>query len=537
MKNNHHMLRTMKKELRKEEADEPPPTQADQLYTRLQLSMKKLSHPQEPHKPYAVPAKEPEVKVTLLKPTAAQSLTRRQLWTHWLKVRGKQTENSTRDLKTTAERLYEAVETAEGEVQADQLLWLLVALGVGIPQEVLRKMLGRAGRVKKQEWVQFCVDTTAVPRALEKMKGPEESSPSLISPDSFDLYHGQLLVSRLHSLFHQLQPIHDQLLQVWTYLDPQSTDSVHPEKVAEMLVRLGCTVEVRSARALMKQVLGEQMRIQRVEFLALFNKGLLHLHIAALTRLLPTSPMHFLLCTRFIIMTSLTPQAPDSEIIQRLAQLRPPTSYASYEEYADAMEKLLMPIGYIRPKSRPVSAPRVKSETLSLPFRPVEAAMPVVVESQGSPSHLLANLPIISREDAEELQRTDPNALLGKIIISAVRPVSEKASMRSTVTDLHFDKREKRHSLQESLFSETEVKAPLPQEDTSKLSSRPLSMTRRRRNYSRGSTAPSSTVPARRSTASSMRASSPLKVPGRTLHSEFDRLVEYVPDVAVGLFM
>lgn len=62
-------------------------------------------------------------------------------------------------------------------------------------------------------------------------------------------------------------------------------------------------------------------------------------------------------------------------------------------------------------------------------------------------------------------------------------------------------------------------------------------MTRRRRNYSRGSTAPSSTVPARRSTASSMRASSPLKVPGRTLHSEFDRLVEYVPDVAVGLFM
>lgn len=531
MKNNHHLLRTMKKELRKEEADEPPPTQADQLYTRLQLSMRKLSHPQNPHKPYTAPTKEPDVKVTLLKPKVAQSLTRRQLWTHWLKARGKQTENTSRDLRTTAERLYEAVETAEGEVQADQLLWLLVALGVGISQEVLRKMLGRAGRVKKQEWVEFCIDRTVMPRALEKMKGPEEVSPSFTSPNSFDLYHGQLLVSRLHSLFRQLQPIHDQLLQVWTSLDPQSTDSVQPERVAETLVRLGCAVEVRSARALMKQVLGEQILIQRAEFLALFNKALLHLHLAALNRLLPTSPLHFLLCTRFIIMSSLSPHAPDSEIIQRLAQLQPPASYASYEEYADAMEKLLLPIGYIKPKNRPISAPRVKSETLSLPLRPVEVPVPVVAESQGQ---LQVNLPIISREDAEELRRTNPSALLGKIIISEVRPVSEKASMRSTVTDLLFDKREKRYSLQESLFPETEVQAlPLPQEE--KLYSRPLSITRRRRNYSRGSTAPSSSVPARRSTASSMRT--PLKLPGRTLHSEFDRLVEYVPDAAVGLFM
>jgi hypothetical protein len=537
MKNNHHLLRTMKKELRKEEADEPPPTQAEQLYSRLEISMRKLSHSANARKPYTAPAREPEIKVSLLNPAAAQQLTRTQLWNHWLHARGQESGNSEKDIRTTAERLYETVETAEGEAQADQLLWLLVALGVGIKQEVLVAMLGREGRVKKEDWVEFCVDKTGVFKALERMKSPEDMPSSVISSTSFDLSHGQLLVSNLHSHFRRLLPIHDQLLQVWDSLDPQGSDSVQPERVAETLVRLGCVVTLRSARAMMEKVLGHQILIQRGEFLALFNKGLLHLHIAALARLLPTSAHDFLLCTRFIIMSSLSPQATDTAIIQRLEQLQPPTNYTSYEEYTKAMAQLLLPAGYTKPKARPASLPRpIPTIQVYETIRPPE--VPIVVVETRTPATLLAKLPVLSREEAEELQRSDPLALEGKIVVSEVRPMSDKASLRSTVTDLRLDKREKRYSLQEHLLSESEETKTVPPAPKPPCS-RPVSMARGRRNYSRGSTAPSFSVPARRSTASSMRTSPPLpsKLAGRTLNSEFDRMVEFVPDVSVGLFM
>ena len=602
MRNNHQLLRTLRKQLRKDEEDEPPPTQATQLYTRLERGMRKLSHPHSPLKPFTSSSKEPSIKVTVLNPKTALHLTRSQVCKHWLQKRGKSLDSSENEVRKTAGSLYEVVDSGEGEVMGEKLIWLLVALGVGLKAEALRELMGKIlgrtpiGKVKKEEWIGFCVDKSAMPKALGKLKTGTTSDGSFPShPSSIHQLHPQ--ITRLHSSFRHIHSLSSHLLHLWSSIDPKSTDSVSSDRVSELLVSLNCAVETRNAKEIMKNRIGESEFVSRKEFLRLFDKGILHLYIVAMGEVKPNAASDILVWTRWNVMQGLgiDEETSNGEIIKRLETLQPAIPSLSYTEYAQFISSLLLPAGYIPPKPflKPSPSPSKPTSNLPKPIEVVTLPPPPPISLSTNEVHISPdNMQVITREDAEMIRQVDPISVQGKIVISEVRPMSEKASMRSTVTDLRVEKREKRYSLQERLLTEQET--PVSQEKefyrsnrtqgcakpvASKPPSRPMSMTRRRYLQSRGSTAPSS-VP--RSIGSALRPPtrdtsslvppgtkySPLRpgttgpplpqrtetsfhnpgnrpgtvqyrpgYEGRTLNAEFDRLVEYVPDASVGLFM
>ena len=371
------------------------------------------------------------------------------------------------------------------------------------------------------------------------------------------------MVKEVHREFERVGEAYERLLEVWGELDPKGIDIVMPEDIAETLVGLGVAVEMRAARQIMKRTLGEQVTIQRKEFLSLFLRGLLHLHLKALQEVIGSdSSSRFLECTRYIIMAGLGLEeyAEGQAIVHRLEEVSRQQGQweCTAEEYYQAMAELLLPPGYVRtptpqPPPHPTVSPAVLSVSEAVPilvFTPFVSDYKPVAAPAVIPVTIINDMSLLCREDAEELQRSDPLALEGKIVFSEVRPVSEKASMRSTVTDLIAHGREKRYSLQERLVTEAasvseegkaeiEVKQVEPVAVKPSQPSRTSTRARRRKGHSRATTAPSLSPGQKGPTygsLSSTAASLPYP-PGSALHQEFERLVEFVPHVEMGLFL
>lgn len=396
----HDVLRTMKRELRRLQADQPKATLSDQFQVRLQRRMHQLTQPQDIRPLWKCEGKKQFQKPQLLPSSEAYQRCQSVYTQRWSSAHGHRPVQSS--LHCTCKAMFELVDVKDsGQVARDKLVWALLAIGVRVdPQALLLSLaryLGARDSLNFTQFTRYVCDKTALIRAIQRLI--PQASPLPQSPS---------LISYIEAEFQRLFAVWELVTSTWKALDPSQTGKAEAEKVAKQLVELGLAVEIGAGQRLAKLLSGGTRWLSKEDFVSFFIRPLVKLHLEVLDKGMRkwTDPgtrvsQRLAELTRTVIMSGLQ-YRPErcryaESVIERL-QAFDKEQYDSYAEYRTFITAFLAPISPAKPT--------LEAEESSTIEAPTASTMPSDPSFHQSPASPYIQRPKSSRVSWSEAGKT-----------------------------------------------------------------------------------------------------------------------------------
>lgn len=371
---NHDVLRTMKRELRRIQADQPRTTLSDQFQARLQLRMHQLTHPNDHRSLWKCEGKKLFQKPQLLPSSEAYQRSQSVYTKRWSSAHGKRPLESTLD--RTCKALFEMVDVQEsGKIATDKLVWMLLALGIRLDPGPLvlslSRYIGATDRLDLSQFTRYICDNTELVSAIQRL-APEDSSPRPLQNTP--------LIPYLDTHFCRLFQAWELIKSTWKALDPGQISKTETEKAAKQLVKLGLVVEIGAAQRLAKKLSGGSKWLAKDDFLSFFIRPLVKLHVEVVDKgvreWIKTEEMvsqRLAEVTRTVIMSGLL-YKPErcryaGTVIERLQAF----DKEQYENYAEYREFIA---AFLAPASKKASETSLKAEESHVFEQPTASTMP-----------------------------------------------------------------------------------------------------------------------------------------------------------------
>lgn len=347
----HYMLRTIKQEQKRTAQNTPFPTVTDLFQRRLNQRFRKLTHGSDQKALWKGGEKDMFVKENVRSSRDAELISKEIACGKWRKVHGI-TEKRETGVVETAKIMYETVDFDEsGRVPVSKLVWLLLALGVRMDAEDLTTSLSAHCKDSHQimhlpQWIGYLNDHFPIITILQR-----KLSPGMETWDT-GLSDIEAFVRETEGEFQRLSVIWEEIMGLWRHMDPLNTQKTSMKRAAEALVELKVTMEVRPAVKLLSRVCSHSSFTSKPEFLSLFLRPLLHLHLDCISKAMVRhwhSDLRFRQklseVTRLNIMSGLLFRRKKSRYgslaVQRLQHIT--SSSVSYEEFKGRTGKTQTP--------------------------------------------------------------------------------------------------------------------------------------------------------------------------------------------------
>ena len=363
----HDVLRTMKRELRRRQADQPKATLSDQFQERLQLRMHQLTHPQDTRPLWKCEGRKLFQKPQLLPSPEANQRSQSVYTQRWSSARGHRPVQTS--LQGTCKALFELVDVKDkGQVDRGKLVWTMLAIGVRVDPQALLLSLGRYLGAKYMldftQFTRYVCDKTALVRAIQRLVPQASPLPQITS-----------LISYLESEFQRLFAVWELITATWKALDPSQTGKAEADQAAKHLVKLGLAVEIGAGQRLAKRLSGGAKWLSKDDFVSFFIRPLVKLHLEVLDKGMRDwnkagegGSQWLAELTRTVIMSGLQ-YRPErcsyaDSVVERL-QTFDKEQYANYAEYRAFIAAFLAPTSTSKPALEAEELPAIEPVTAS----------------------------------------------------------------------------------------------------------------------------------------------------------------------------